>query len=191
MALQRLRRSDGNVAPRVSHMNRSSILFIGVSAILGLGACTRPRNEPSVESTPDVSQAMTKLRGAYAAFNRGDVDAAVASLDPQIEWIEPAEFPGGGAFHGRDEVKRYLAQSRASLGGRKQRARALYHLWKSHCSIRSREVSTPGQQPMDRCDSCRRIHAPRRKNCRDAGIRRSARSASLGQRIRKVKSLRI
>jgi uncharacterized protein len=113
MALQRLRRSDGNVAPRVSHMNRSSILFIGVSAILGLGACTRPRNEPSVESTPDVSQAITTLRGAYAAFNRGDVDAAVASLDPQIEWIEPAEFPGGGAFHGRDEVKRYLAQSRA------------------------------------------------------------------------------
>jgi hypothetical protein len=30
---------------------------------------------------------------AYAAFNREDFDAAVASIDPQIEWMEPAEFP--------------------------------------------------------------------------------------------------
>ena len=35
-------------------------------------------------------------------------------LIPQIEWTEPAEFPGGGAYHGRDEAKRYLAQSRAA-----------------------------------------------------------------------------
>ena len=66
-----------------------------------------------MEGTPELSQTIVALRGAYAAFNRGDVDAAVASLDPQIEWTEPAEFPGGGAYHGRDEVKRYLAQSRA------------------------------------------------------------------------------
>jgi ketosteroid isomerase-like protein len=52
------------------------------------------------------------LRGAYAAFNRGDMDAAVEPLDADIEWIEPAEFPGGGTYHGRDAVKRYLTQSR-------------------------------------------------------------------------------
>lgn len=40
------------------------------------------------------------------------MDAAVRAFDPEIEWIEPAEFPGGGAYHGRDEVKRYLKQSR-------------------------------------------------------------------------------
>lgn len=57
---------------------------------------------------------ITALRGAYAAFNRGDMDAAVEYLDPQIEWSEPPEFPGGGTYHGRDEVKRYLAQSRAA-----------------------------------------------------------------------------
>lgn len=28
--------------------------------------------------------------------------------------MKPAEFPGGGAYHGRDEVKRYLTQSRAA-----------------------------------------------------------------------------
>ncbi len=54
------------------------------------------------------------LRAAYAAFNRNDIDGAVEFCDPQIEWTEPAEFPGGGAYHGRDAVKHYLAQSRAA-----------------------------------------------------------------------------
>jgi ketosteroid isomerase-like protein len=54
------------------------------------------------------------LRDAYAAFNRGDIDAAVAGLAPQIEWSEPESFPGGGTYHGRDGAKRYLAQSRAA-----------------------------------------------------------------------------
>jgi len=53
------------------------------------------------------------LHAAYAAFNRGDIDAAVEPLDAQIEWSEPAEFPGGGTYQGREGVKQYLAQSRA------------------------------------------------------------------------------
>ena len=56
---------------------------------------------------------IASLRQAYAAFNRGDIDGAVKDLSPDIEWTEPAEFPGGGAYHGREEVKHYLAQSRA------------------------------------------------------------------------------
>ena len=51
---------------------------------------------------------------AYAAFNRGDIDAALEPLDAQIEWSEPAAFPGGGAYHGRSGVKQYLTQSRAT-----------------------------------------------------------------------------
>jgi len=57
---------------------------------------------------------ITSLRAAYAAFNRGDVDAAVEPLDTQIEWSEPSEFPGGGTYHGREGAKQYLAQSRAA-----------------------------------------------------------------------------
>lgn len=53
------------------------------------------------------------LRAAYAAFNRGDIDGAVAMLDPNVEWIEPTEFPGGGVHRGVESVKHYLAQSRA------------------------------------------------------------------------------
>jgi uncharacterized protein len=61
----------------------------------------------------DTEAAIAELRAAYAAFNRGDIDAAVRFLDPQIEWTEPTDFPGGGAYHGVEGAKRYLRQSRA------------------------------------------------------------------------------
>jgi len=64
-------------------------------------------------SPQEEERAIGVLREAYAAFNRGDIPAAVKSLDPQIEWTEPAEFPGGGAYHGTTEVAAYLTQSRA------------------------------------------------------------------------------
>ncbi len=67
-----------------------------------------------MENTAEPAQAINDLRAAYAAFNRGDIEATVEQLDPQIEWIEPSEFPGGGTYHGRDEVKRYLTQSFAA-----------------------------------------------------------------------------
>jgi ketosteroid isomerase-like protein len=41
-------------------------------------------------------QNIEALRRAYAAFNRGDIAATTEALDPNIEWIEPPEFPGGG-----------------------------------------------------------------------------------------------
>lgn len=62
-------------------------------------------------------QIIEVLRAAYAAFNRGDIEAAVASFDPQIEWIEPVEFPGGGSYRGRDGAKQYLSHSRNSMEG--------------------------------------------------------------------------
>ncbi|MDE3202024.1 MAG: nuclear transport factor 2 family protein [Acidobacteriota bacterium] len=59
------------------------------------------------------NHAIALLRAAYAAFNRNDISAAVASLAPEIDWSEPKEFPGGGDYHGRDEVAEYLANSRS------------------------------------------------------------------------------
>lgn len=59
------------------------------------------------------THAITLLRKAYAAFNHGDIDEAVAHLDPNIQWIEPEEFPGGGLYRGRAAVAEYLAHSRA------------------------------------------------------------------------------
>jgi ketosteroid isomerase-like protein len=57
--------------------------------------------------------AISLLRDAYAAFNRNDIPAAVRGLDVNIDWQEPAEFSGGGSYHGRAAVARYLANSRA------------------------------------------------------------------------------
>lgn len=65
-------------------------------------------------STANHERIIATLRAAYAAFNRGDIDAAVSGLDPQIEWSEPASFPGGGTYHGRDGARQYLTQSRAA-----------------------------------------------------------------------------
>jgi uncharacterized protein len=90
------------------------LLIFSIVGFLGLAGCVGSQREARVSSKPDMSQAISALRDAYAAFNRGDIDAAVASLDEQIEWSEPVEFPGGGTYHGREEAKRYLAQSRGA-----------------------------------------------------------------------------
>jgi ketosteroid isomerase-like protein len=67
-----------------------------------------------MEESAQTEQLIMALRGAYAAFNRGDIEAAVEPLDAQIEWSEPAEFPGGGMYQGREGAKQYLAQARAA-----------------------------------------------------------------------------
>lgn len=72
------------------------------------------QTDMSAPERPKGMQKMVReLRSAYAAFNRGDYDATVAVLDPEIEWTEPAAFPGGGVYHGRKEVEGYLRQSRS------------------------------------------------------------------------------
>ncbi len=81
--------------------------------IFFLSAC-QPREENRMANPTDMNQAIAALRDAYAAFNRGDMNAAVASLAADIEWIEPREFPGGGSYRGRESAKQYLAHSRAA-----------------------------------------------------------------------------
>jgi uncharacterized protein len=83
-------------------------------AVLSLGrACRRGHDEGTgLQATAEQQQAISGLRAAYAAFNRGDITAAVQLLDPQIEWTEPAEFPGGGTYHGQAGAKAYLTLSR-------------------------------------------------------------------------------
>ncbi len=65
-------------------------------------------------SSPPLAMETEALRKAYAAFNRNDIATTVEALDPQIEWTEPPEFPGGRTYHGHQGVKAYLSQSRAN-----------------------------------------------------------------------------
>ena len=92
-------------------MKRFVPLIVLVTSVLI--ACNHTKN-PTMPN-PQLSQRIAILRSAYSAFNRGDIPAAVQSLDPNIDWSEPAEFPGGGSYHGREGAKQYLTQSRASV----------------------------------------------------------------------------
>lgn len=47
------------------------------------------------------------IRGVYDAFNRGDFEAAAASLSADVCWEDPPELPGSDVHRGREGVKRF------------------------------------------------------------------------------------
>jgi uncharacterized protein len=51
-----------------------------------------------------------KVRDMYAAFNRGDVEAATEMLHDDAELHQPPEMPGAGTYVGRDEFVRGLGR---------------------------------------------------------------------------------
>jgi ketosteroid isomerase-like protein len=57
---------------------------------------------------------VTLVLRCYEAFARGDIAEAVASMHPDVEWIEPDEFPNGGRRHGPAAVADYLNASYAT-----------------------------------------------------------------------------
>ena len=66
------------------------------------------------ESTPTLAAEIEAIREAYAALNRGDIPAFVSLFDPQIERIEPAEFPQGGTYQGLAAVTAHVAKGRGT-----------------------------------------------------------------------------
>ena len=48
------------------------------------------------------------IRHLYAAFNRGDMEEAVADFDPDIVWRWPTGVPGATEVRGRDEARTVL-----------------------------------------------------------------------------------
>ena len=57
----------------------------------------------SDQSTPEIEL----LHAAYAAFNARDIDAALATMAPDVRW--PKAFKGGFA-HGHAEVRAYWTE---------------------------------------------------------------------------------
>ena len=92
---------------------KSIPLFV-LAVATSLFACNHSKTT-DMQTSPQTAQRIAILRAAYAAFNRGDIAAAVQSLDENIDWSEPTEFPGGGSYHGREGAKQYLTNSRASV----------------------------------------------------------------------------
>jgi ketosteroid isomerase-like protein len=55
-----------------------------------------------VSALPDL------LRNAYESFNRGDVDAIVGLLHPDVEWVPPPTSLEPQPLRGREAVRGYL-----------------------------------------------------------------------------------
>jgi ketosteroid isomerase-like protein len=52
------------------------------------------------------------VKETYAAINRNDVPAAVKAFDPEIEWVEPPDFPTPGTYRGHTEVLAHVSRGR-------------------------------------------------------------------------------
>lgn len=50
------------------------------------------------------------VRRSYDALNRGDIDAALEALHPDVEWRESRELPETGTYRSRAAVRRFLEQ---------------------------------------------------------------------------------
>jgi ketosteroid isomerase-like protein len=48
------------------------------------------------------------VKRSYVAFARGDLDAVMADMHPEIEWHQAQGLPHGGLYHGLDEVRRNI-----------------------------------------------------------------------------------
>lgn len=54
------------------------------------------------------------IRGAYAALNRGDIAGFMAIFSPDVERIEPADFPQGGTYRGVEAVTEHVRKGRGT-----------------------------------------------------------------------------
>ena len=52
------------------------------------------------------------VKETYAAINRNDIPAAVKAFDPQVERIEPPDFPSAGTYRGHADVMAHISKGR-------------------------------------------------------------------------------
>jgi ketosteroid isomerase-like protein len=64
-----------------------------------------------------MSQENVKLhRRLVEAFNKHDVEAFIACLDPNVEYHSVMTVPGGAVYHGHDGVRRYFGDFKDAWG---------------------------------------------------------------------------
>ncbi|MEO8101209.1 MAG: nuclear transport factor 2 family protein [Betaproteobacteria bacterium] len=67
------------------------------------------------KQTPSLAAEIETMKKIYAAINRNDIPAAITFFDPQIEWIEPTHYSGGGGtFRGHADVMAKFLSGRNS-----------------------------------------------------------------------------
>ena len=91
-----------------------------------------------------MSQANVEVvKAAFAAYNRGDLDAWLAEADPDVEWHVLPEATDPGPHRGRQVILERAALWRQTLGGFGRRS------WSTstQASTSSRPVRLRGQPP--------------------------------------------
>jgi ketosteroid isomerase-like protein len=64
------------------------------------------------EQTSSLAAEVEAVKKIYAAINRNDIPAALEFFDPQMEWIEPSDFPGAGTYRGHEQVGANISKGR-------------------------------------------------------------------------------
>jgi ketosteroid isomerase-like protein len=64
------------------------------------------------EPTPALAAEIEALKQTYSAINRNDIPAALEAFDPQMEWIEPPDYPGAGTYRGHADVMANISKGR-------------------------------------------------------------------------------
>jgi ketosteroid isomerase-like protein len=64
------------------------------------------------EQTQSLAAEIETLKETYAAINRNDIPAALKAFDPQMEWIEPHDYPGAGTYRGHAAVMANISKGR-------------------------------------------------------------------------------
>jgi glutathione S-transferase len=72
----------------------------------------RPAYRRAFDAQSAVFTGIEAVKETYAAINRNDVPAAVNAFDPQVEWIEPPDFPTPGTYRGHAEVMAHISRGR-------------------------------------------------------------------------------
>ncbi|MEV0598708.1 nuclear transport factor 2 family protein [Streptomyces sp. NPDC050315] len=68
----------------------------------------------------NTTDAEKRIRSAYDAFHRRDIDAILSCFDPAVVWVHPdgmREVGLGGPKYGHDGMREFLAQVPNVLGG--------------------------------------------------------------------------
>lgn len=63
---------------------------------------------------PYLASVTEALKKAYAALNEGDVGGFMEVLHPDVERIEPSDFPLSGTYRGLEAVRAHIAEGRGS-----------------------------------------------------------------------------
>ena len=59
-------------------------------------------------SEQSAEQILGSAKAGYAAFSWGDLDAAMAQMADDIEWVVPGESVVSGTYHGKEEFRAFF-----------------------------------------------------------------------------------